>query len=152
MAINGNLYDWESIEIQLPNGLAVGATEISYSDERGIEARYGKGSIPRGYGRKNYKASGSMSLDKDEAERARRVLGGGFFTTNPFPVIVSYANHDQPTITDTLPDCMITKTDTGAKQEDDNTGVIKLDFIILSPIKWNGVAAYADGRDGATGV
>jgi len=152
MAINGNLYDWESIEVQLPSGLAVGVTEISYNDERGIEARYGKGSIPRGYGRKNYKASGNMSLDKDEAERLRSNLGGGFFTKSPFTIIVSYANHDQPVITDTLPDCMITKTDTGGKQEDDNTGVTKLDFIILSPIKWNDVAAYADGRDGAAGA
>ena len=152
MAINGNYYDWESIEIQLPNGIAVGATEISYNDERGIEARYGKGAIPRGYGRKNYKAAGNMSLDKDEAERLRSALGGGFFTKSPFPIIVSYANHDQPTVTDTLPDCMITKTDTSAKQEDDNVGVVKLDFAILSPIKWDGADAYADGRDGAAGT
>ena len=66
MAINGILYDWESVEIQLPQGVAVGIEEISYTDERPIEARYGKGSTPRGYGRKNYKGSGSMTLDKDE--------------------------------------------------------------------------------------
>lgn len=150
MSINGNMYDWESVEIQLPSGVAVGVTDISYNDERGIEARYGKGSIPRAYGRKNYKASGNMTLDRDEAERLRTNLGG-YYTKTPFPVTVSYANHDQATITDTLPDCMITKADTSAKQEEDNTGVVKLDFIILSPIKWNGVAAYADGRDGAAG-
>ncbi|MBW2596986.1 MAG: hypothetical protein JRC93_13675 [Deltaproteobacteria bacterium] len=135
MAINGNFYDWESIELQLPNGIAVGATEISYNDERGIEA-------PRGYGRKNYKASGNMSLDKDEFERLRKNLGGSVYGKTPFPVIVSYANDDMEPIIDTLPDCMITKADTSAKQDDDNAGAVKLDFEVLSPIKWNGVNAY----------
>ena len=83
-----------------------------------------------------------MSLDKDESERLRSSLGGSFFTKTPFPIIVSYANHDQPTLTDTLPDCMITKTDTSAKQDDDNTGALKLDFTVLSPIKWGGMSAY----------
>jgi hypothetical protein len=143
MAINGNYYDWESIEIQLqPSGVAIGITEISYDDERPVEARYGKGAIPRGFGRKNYKASGSMVLDKDEAENLRAGLGGSFYNNNPFPIIVSYANPDRPTITDKLPDCMITKADTGAKQDDENVGAVTLDFIILSPIEWNGSAAY----------
>lgn len=143
MAINGNYYDWESVEIQLDSGgAAIGITEISYSDERPIEGRYGKGSVPRGYGRKNYKASGSMTLDKDESERLRESLGGSFYKGKPFPVIVSYANDDQPTITDKLPDVKITKADTSAKQDDDNAGPVKLDFVILSPIEWNGKAAY----------
>lgn len=142
MTINGNHYDWESVEIALTNGVVVGITEINYSDERSIEARYGKGAVPRGYGRKNYKASGSMSLDKDEAERLRVGLGGSFYANSPFPIIVAYANNDQAKIIDTLPDCMITKADTSAKQDDDNAGAVKHDFIILSPIKWNGVEAY----------
>lgn len=142
MTINGNHYDWQSVEIALPNGVVVGITEVSYNDERGIEPRYGKGGIPRGYGRKNYKASGSMALDKDEAERLREGLGGSFYANTPFPVIVAYANNDQKKVIDTLPDCMITKADTSAKQDDDNAGPVKLDFIILSPIKWNDVAAY----------
>lgn len=142
MAINGNQFDWESIEIQLPSGVAVGITEISYSDERSVEPRYGKGAVPRGYGRKNYKASGSMSLDKDEAERLRSALGGSFYDGAPFPIVVSYANADQSTLTDTLPDCKITKADTSAKQDDDNAGAVKMDFVILSPIKWNDTPAY----------
>jgi hypothetical protein len=142
MPINGNYYDWESVEIQLPSGVAVGITEISYQDERGIEPRYGKGATPRGFGRKNYKASGSMTLDKDEAARLRAVLGGSVYARTPFPIVAAYANQDQPTITDTLPDVMITKTDTSAKQEDDNVGAEKFDFVVLSPIKWGGAAAY----------
>ena len=142
MAINGNQYDWESMEIQLPSGSAVGITEISYSDERPVEGRYGKGGKPRGYGRKNYKASGSMTLDRDEAERLRKALGGSFYKTQPLVISVSYGNDGQKTVTDKLPDVMITKTDTSGKQDDDNAGVVKLDFNILSPIEWDGIPAY----------
>lgn len=141
MAINGILYDWESVEIQLPQGVAVGIEEISYTDERPIEARYGKGSTPRGYGRKNYKGSGSMTLDKDEFERLRTAVGGSVYKAAPLTVIVAYANDSQDTVTDTLPDVVVTKQDASAKQDDDNTGQVKLDFEILSPIKWNGTAA-----------
>ncbi|WP_027360749.1 hypothetical protein [Desulforegula conservatrix] len=142
MPINGNLYDWEGIEIQLPSGGAVGITEISYADERPVEARYGKGGKPRGYGRKNYKASGSMTLDRDEAERLRKSLGGSYYKTTPFNINVSYANDGQPTITDKLPDVMITKSDTSGKQDEDNVGALKFDFVVLSPIEWDGTPAY----------
>lgn len=142
MAINGNYYDWESVEIQLPNGIAVGLTDISYNDEAPIEARHGKGAKPRGYGRKNYKAAGSATMDRDEFERLRSNVGGAVLKATPFNIVVAYSTDDQETITDTLPDCKITKVDTSAKQDDDNAGEIKIDFTILSPIKWNGDDAY----------
>lgn len=139
--VNGRLYDWASVEVQLPSGSTVGLTEISYNDEMGREPRYGKGQTVRGFGNKNYKATGSISMDRDEAERLRVGLGGSVYTDAPFDIVASYAPEGQPVITDTLPQCLITKTDTSAKQDDDNTGVIKHDITILSPIKWNGVPA-----------
>lgn len=141
MAINGNLYDWESVEIQLPNGTVIGIESISYNDERPITPRHGKGSTPRGYGRGNYKASGSMELDLDEAERLRKALGGSVYGGKPFVIIISYGTDDQPTVTDTLPDVKIVKKDSGAKQGDENTGVRKLDFEIMSAVKWGGEPA-----------
>lgn len=142
MAINGNKYDWESITIQLPHGAAVDITEINYSDEKGIEEHYGKGGIPRGYGRKNYKASGNISLDMEEFEALRTGLGGSLYSAKPCQITVSYANDDMDTVTDTLPDVKFTKTDTGAKQGESKVGAKKLDFVILSPIKWNDTDAY----------
>lgn len=139
--INGNLYDWESVEIQLPNGLAIGVTNIDYDDERPVEERYGKGSIPRGVGRKNYKASAKIELDLDEADRLQKALGGSVYKSDAFPIVVSYAVDGQPTITDTLPSCKITKTGSGAKQGDDNAGARKYDLTLLEPIKWGGVPA-----------
>lgn len=39
MAINGRQYDWEDISVALPSGVAVGITEIKYTDGQGAEAR-----------------------------------------------------------------------------------------------------------------
>lgn len=157
MTINGNLYDWESIEIALTGlGVVAGMTEISYSDERGVEPRYGRGSIPRGYGLKNYKASGNGVLDKDEYDRLRVQLGGSLYTKEPWNITVNYANNDSSQngtlgYTDTLTGVHVTKQDLSAKQDDDNAGQVKIDFVILDPIKWNKVRAYAQNRTGAVG-
>lgn len=146
MAINGRQYDWEDIHVALPYGEAVGITEIKYTDGQGIEARYGRGAVPRGWGRNNYEASGSMVLDRDEWEKLKLVLagtgGGAILDHEPFPIVVCYANNDQGTIVDTLKDCKITKFDGGgAAQGDANASPITCEFTILSPILWNGVPA-----------
>ena len=148
MPINGNTYDWESITIQGPQGTMIDIQEISYSDERPIEATYGKGSIPQGYGRKNYKASGNMTLLRTEFEALRLACGGSVYTRQPLTIVVAYANEDQETVVDTLPTVHITKTDTSPKQGEEKVEV-KIEFSILSPIKWGGVSAYSDA--GATG-
>ena len=141
MSVNGVLYDWESVEIQLPSGVAVGVTSISDNDERGVEPRYGKGNKPRGYGRKNYKASGNLELDRDEFEALKDNLGGSVYKGSPFQIVVSYGDEGLSTVTDTLPAVKITKQDSGASQDDDNAGKVKCDFTILAPIKWGGTPA-----------
>ena len=109
MAANGNKYDWESITVTLPGGEAVAITEIKYEDGQGVTARYGRGSIPRGYGRGNYEASGSMVLDREEWEKLKKELtadGGGIYDHTPFTIVVSYANDDMETITNLLAQLM----------------------------------------------
>ena len=146
MAINGRNYDWEDITVTLPSGEAVGITEIKYEDGQEIEARYGRGSVPRGYGRKNYEASFSLVLDRDEWERLTPALaasgGGSIYDHTPFPIVVCYANNDMGTVTDTLKSCKITKfSGGGAAQGDDNASPISCEGKILDPILWNGVPA-----------
>jgi len=139
--VNLNKYDWESIEINVAGKVTIGMTEISYNDERSIEARYGKGATPRGYGRKNYKASGSGTLDREEFDRLKTTLGGSVYK-KPFNIVVSYAVDGMATVTDSLKNCLVTKADTSSKQDDDNAGSVKIDFTILNPIEWGGEAAY----------
>ena len=147
MSVNGRNYDWEDMHIVLPSGEAVGITEIKYTDGQSIEARYGRGAVPRGWGRGNYEASGSMVLDRDEWEKFKLALKatsgtGGIYDHTPFPIVVSYANDDMGTVIDTLPDCKISKFDGGGgSRGDDNVSPITCEFTILSPILWNGVPA-----------
>ena len=141
MSINGNLYDWESVEIMLPSGLAISVTNIDYDDERPVKERYGRGSVAHGYGRGNYKASAKIELDLDEAMRLQTSLGGSVYDSPPFPIIVCYAPDALPVVTDVLPLCKIVKTASGAKQGDDNVGQRKYDLVVLAPIVWGGNAA-----------
>lgn len=147
MAINGKNYDWEDIHVITLTGEQIGITEIKYSDEQSVTARYGRGAVPRGYGRGNYEASGSMVLDRDEWEKLKLALvalsnTGGIYDHTPFPIVVSYANDDMGTVIDTLRDCKISKFDGGGgSQGDDNVSPITCEFTILSPILWNGIPA-----------
>lgn len=141
MSINGNSYDWQSVTIEGPQGVIVAIEDISYNDGRDIEEQYGKGSKAQKYGHKNYSASGSANLFREEFEALLKACGGSVYSAKPFPIVVSYANDDMPTVTDTLPDVKITKADTSAKQGEAMVGKVKIDFKILSPIKWNGESA-----------
>ena len=143
MAINGKNYDWEDIHVTTLTGEQIGITEIKYSDEQSVTARYGRGAVPRGYGRGNYEASGSMVLDRDEWEKLKLALvalsnTGGIYDHTPFPIVVSYANDDMGTVIDTLRDCKISKFDGGGGSPgDDNVSPITCEFTILSPILWD---------------
>ena len=145
MSVNGRSYDWEDVSITLPHGEAVNITEIKYSDEQTVTSHYGKGAIPRGYGRGNYSATGSMVLDRQEYERLVPYLrenGKGIYDHDPFTIVVNYANDDQGTITDTLKSVKISKQDGGGgAQGDDKVTAMSLDLVILEPILWNGVPA-----------
>lgn len=145
MSINGKLFDWEDVTVALPNGIAIGITDISYKDGQDVTLRYGKGAIPRGYGRGNYEGSGSMTLDADEFERLSTYMsgsgGGSIYDHLPFPITVSYANSGQAPVTDVLPLVKVTSIDVSASQGSDNVGGKKLEFKLLSPIHYNAKAA-----------
>lgn len=148
MSINGKGYDWEDISVVLPHGLAAAISEIKYSDEAPVTERYGRGAVPRAYGRGNYKASGSFKMDREEWETLKRVLAGtdgngkGFYDHKPFTIVVSYANSDLPTVTDILKSCRITKAgEGGGASGDDNVSAMNCEFVILDPIVWNGTPA-----------
>lgn len=141
--INGKEYAWEDISIQLPYGTLIDITDIEYSDEKDREANYGKGSNPTGYGEGNYSAEGSMTLKREEFERLLEYAKENsktLYGLEPFPIVVSYANKDQPTRTDRLPKCKFTSTSQSGSQGDKSLSVER-DFIILAPIDWNGLKA-----------
>ena len=141
--INGKNYSWEDISIVLPHGTLIHVLSIEYSDEKEAEPLYGAGSNPVGYGQGNYKAEGKLTLRREEfdllIEYAKK-QGTTLYGLGPFPIVVSYANDDEPRRTDTLPMCKFTKTSTSPSQGDKEVK-IDLDFQCFAPIKWNDMEA-----------
>lgn len=142
--INGKVYDWEDVTVALPYGIAILIDEITYDDELAIEPVYGKGAVPRAYGRGNYKASGKIGMKREEFNKLNKyaaLQGRTLYGLEPFPIVVSYADDGNPTTVDELPRCKINKSNGGGKQGDKEMKVT-VDFQILQPIIRNGVKAY----------
>ena len=65
LKVNGKAYGWGDVDIKLP-GLTPEVQEVSYDDENDVEEAYGRGGKPRGYGEGNYKASGKLTMLRDD--------------------------------------------------------------------------------------
>ena len=86
-------------------GLNIQVQEISYDDELEIEEVYGSGSKPRGYGTGNYKASGKLSMLRDDYDDLLvycKQKGVPFYKMELPSIIVSYANEGARTKIDEL--------------------------------------------------
>lgn len=139
--INGKAYDWGDINIKIP-GLDLEAQEISYDDELEKETVYGRGQRARGYGEGNYKASGKMSLLRDDFDDlvnyCKRKKIGLYKLVIP-KIAVSYANPYQRTKTDVLNMITITKVSHKNAQGDKSLKV-DLDLLIIGEIERNGLS------------
>ena len=104
LKVNGKNYDWGDVDVKLP-GLDLVVQEISYDDEQDMEESYGYGHRPRGYGTGNYKASGKLSLLRDDYEEFLdwcRSQGTPFYELTIPSIVVSYANEGEKTHMDEL--------------------------------------------------
>lgn len=135
--INGQRYDWASIEINIDGIRIAGAQSITYMDERALESRYGVGSDIIGVARGNYKASCSLEMDREDYEELKKQIDPLFETT--FNIIVSYDKGDG-IVVDTLNNVNFTKVDTSSKQEDSNASMMKLECSVNGKILFNGKA------------
>lgn len=140
--INGKKYSWEDISVVLPYGEMIDFQNIEYNDSKEIEAVYGKGSNPTGYGAGNYSAEGKVTLLKEEHDKFvayAKKQGRSLYGIPPFTITVSYANEDQPTKTDVLKACKITKVSHSGGQGDKELKV-EYELKILGGIWRDGLA------------
>lgn len=141
--INGKKYSWEDISVTLPYGEIIDFQNIEYSDQKEIEPVYGKGSNPTGYGAGNYSAEGKVTLLKEEHDKFvayAKKQGKSLYKLPPFTIVVSYANEDQPTTTDVLKACKITKVSQSGGQGDKELKV-EYELKILGGIVRDGLEA-----------
>lgn len=140
LKVNGKAYDWGDVDIKLP-GLALQVQEISYDDEQEMEETYGRGIRPRGFGTGNYKASGKLSLlrdDYDDLLAYCKVKGVAFYKMEFPSVVVSYANEGGRTIIDELKTVRPIKRSNKAAQGDKSL-TVDIDLMIIGGIVQDGV-------------
>jgi hypothetical protein len=138
--INGKVYDWSSISIEIP-GLPIEAQEISYDDELESELVYGKNPTPRGYGNGNYKASGKLSLLRDDYNDILDYCKKNnlkFYQLVMDKIIVSYANEGQETRSDVINKVKFQKR-TNKAANGDKSFKVDLDLLIMGTIVQDGV-------------
>ena len=132
LKVNGKAYDWGDVDVKFP-GLALVVQEISYDDEQEMEESYGYGHRPRGYGTGNYKASGKISLLRDDYEEFLawcRAQGVPFYKLTIPSIVVSYANEGEKTHMDELKTVKLTKRSHKAAQGDKGL-TVDIDMMIV---------------------
>lgn len=142
MNVNGKVYDWGDVDLSLP-GIATEVQEISYDDELEKELSYGKGYKPRGYGNGKYKASGKISLLRDDYDMIInycKAKGVAFYALTFPKIVVSYANAGDRTRQDVLNKVSFAKASHKAAQGDKSLK-IDLDLIIAGQIVRDGLEA-----------
>lgn len=138
--VNGISYGWADVDVKIP-GLNLVLQEISYDDEQGKEESYGYGYKPRGYGKGNYKASGKMSMHRDDYDDLLdycKATGTPFFGVELPSVVVSYANPGSRTRIDELKRVIFSKRSHKAAQGD-KTLSVDIDIMIIGGIVEDGV-------------
>ena len=145
--INGKQFDWGDITISLLpiTPVVFTAKTISWDEELEAEAIYGKGRIPVGYGKGNWKASGKLEMLKSEFEALALITPSGILNMDPRSTTINvlYSNSGDglmPVTTTTLTGIRFTKASDSATQGDKELKV-SLDFLILSDVKRNGRSA-----------
>lgn len=140
LKVNGKAYDWGDVDVKIP-GLVFEVQEIDYDDEFDMEETYGKGNKPRGYGTGNYKASGKITMLRDDYDTLLaycKAKGIAFYKLNIPSVVVSYANDGDRTRIDELRKVKLNKRNNKAAQGDKSIKV-DVDMMIFGGIVQDGV-------------
>ena len=142
LKVNGKNYDWGDVDVKFP-GLVLVVQEISYDDEQDMEESYGRGYKPRGFGKGNYKASGKLSMLRDDYEDLLafcKAKGVSFYDLELPSIVVSYADNGKAISTDELKKVRPIKRTHKAAQSDKSLSV-DVDLMIVGGIITNGVQA-----------
>ena len=142
LKVNGKNYDWGDVDVKFP-GLVLVVQEISYDDEQDMEESYGRGYKPRGFGKGNYKASGKLSMLRDDYEDLLafcKARGVSFYDLELPSIVGSYADNGKEISTDELKKVRPIKRTHKAAQGDKSLSV-DVDLMIVGGIITNGVQA-----------
>lgn len=137
-SINGELYSWANIRVNLLGRNLVGIKGIEYDDSDEIKGVKGRGSKDIGFVQGNYQAKGKLILEMSEAEGLNASLPRGMRLQQipPFDIPVVYRNDDQRLITHVLKNCKIMKQNRSSKAGEVKELEAELELYI-GEIDWN---------------
>jgi hypothetical protein len=143
--VNGRAFDWESLTIQmLVGGIAPYTLDniksIDWSDTRGITPTYGAGGAPRAWGRRNYRAQGSMELaDKTYGDLLGFAAAFGGFYNMQFTGHLQYGDNPYSTGYQEQHDvmllqCIPARRGGASRQGTAESRIVRVEFEILGGI------------------
>lgn len=134
--INGQQYDWSSIEVCVLDQIITGITSVSYDDSIGEESHYEIDGFPVFSKSNAYEAKASMTLNRDSINVILQVLSEDEELQNipAFDIVVSYLNGDD-IVTQVVRNCEFTTNSLLVNQENKKNEVA-ID-LICSHIEWD---------------
>lgn len=139
--VNGKVYSWEDITINVPGLDSIAITEISYDFEQEAELIYRTGGSPCGYGTGNKKNTVKLVVGREDYNTIlvwAKKRGKRLSRLPLDKITISYANEDQDTVTDVLRKVILNKHGFSAKQGDKET-TVSMDGFAVGGGKLNGV-------------
>ena len=135
ISVNGNQYDWGSIQVLIDGLPLIGVAGIKYSDKRERTFAYGTGKAhaPRGRTRGKYSAEASITLWKDSANDFRQYLASrdpnfsGSFGNAEFLLNVQYFENDLSLVDVQILRCCVVGDDSS---EEENADPLKEEFAL----------------------
>jgi hypothetical protein len=137
-SINGEMYSWSNVRVNLLGRNLVGIKGIEYDDSEEIKGVKGRGSKDIGFVQGNYAATGKLTLEMSEAEALNAALPRGrrLQQIRPFDITVVYKNDDQRLVTHMLKNCKITKQNRSGKSGEVKEFEVEL-ALYIGEIDWN---------------
>lgn len=94
MSVQNRAFDWESLTILMDGFPIANAKSVDWSDTYGVTPVYGAGGAPIAWGRRNYRAQGSMEIaDADYAAFHSRLSAFGGIYQADFNLLLKYGNN-----------------------------------------------------------
>ncbi len=131
--INGQKYNWSTIEVCVLDQVLTGITSVNYNDSLGEESHYEIDGFPVFSKSNAYEAKASITLDQDNVNVILKVLSEDEELQNipAFDIVVSYLNNDN-IITQVVRNCEFTTNSLLINQKNE----VAID-LICSHIEWN---------------
>jgi len=137
-AINGELYSWANIRVNLLGRNLVGIKSIDYKEMDEIKGVKGRGSKDIGFVQGNYSTDCKMVVEMAEVEALNAALpiGKRLQDIAPFDIPIVYRNSDQRLVTHVLKGCKFLGQNRSAKSGEVKEMEVELPLYVAE-IYWN---------------